>query len=77
MTWFSFLTAIIYLVFIIPISLNMIKIIQLIRQKTFNDEEETQNSFKIRKRRNKVIFLTIFLVITMFLTFFINYLIEH
>ncbi len=77
MNWFSFLTIVVFLGFTVPISINMIKIIIINRGVFFDINEEKEKRVEIRKRRNRILMLTIFLILSMFLSFGLAWFLER
>lgn len=58
----------------IPIIINMIRIIQINRKSAISSAEENQNNKLIVKRSIKrVVLLYVTLIVLMFLSFFLNY----
>ena len=69
--WLNYFTAIIFVVFMVPISINMISIIKINYQNGNNITDRTKKV--LRNKIKKVILLSLLLVLIMFLTFFMNY----
>lgn len=73
--WLSYVTVIIFVAFMLPISINMISIIKLNYKKVYTlGEEELQKKIK-KKKIKKVVLLFLLLIIGMFFAFCLNFLI--
>ena len=73
--WFSFFTTLVFIAFMIPISINMIAIIKLNYKNIQGDVKVRKKT--LRSRIKKVVVLFSLLVVVMFLSFFLNYLFTH
>lgn len=75
--WFSIFVTIVFVCFMLPISLNMIKIIRLSLKRETNEIEDDQIKRTIRRKFKLSSILIVLLVIVMFFSFFLNYLFTH